>query len=112
MTEVPRLYTDLASWFHLLSKPEDYAEEADFARKVLTDAMNPPPRTLLELGAGGGNNASHLKSHFQMTLTDISTAMLENSRRINPECEHIVGDMRSLRLGGKIDTALIPDAVC
>lgn len=110
MQKIPRLYTDLASWFHLLSRPEDYDEEADFARQLLSSVV-PVPKTVLELGAGGGNNAWHLKRHFQMTLTDISSGMLENSRRINPECEHIVGDMRRLRLAKQFDAVFIHDAI-
>jgi ubiquinone/menaquinone biosynthesis C-methylase UbiE len=112
MLTVPRLYTELASWFHLLSRPEDYKEEAQFAHQVLIHAVTPPPRTLLELGAGGGNNASHLKNYFHMTLSDVSEAMLENSRRINPECEHIAGDMRTIRLGRQFDAVFIHDAIC
>jgi len=107
----PELYGSLASWFHLLTKPEDYVEEAEFARRLLVQAIDPPPYTLLELGAGGGNNASHLKKHFRMTLTDISEPMLDNSRRINPECEHIAGDMRALRLVRSFDGVFIHDAV-
>src|SRR4051812_32516294 len=75
MTDVPRLYSDLASWFHLLSRPEDYAEEAESARKILSENVIPIPRTVLELGAGGGNNALHLKHYFQMTLADASAEM-------------------------------------
>jgi hypothetical protein len=112
MAAPPKLYSELAPWFHLLSRPEDYSEEAEFARQVLTEAVPPPPRTVLELGAGAGNNAWHLKSHFQLTLTDLSEAMLENSRRINPECEHFAGDMRSLRLGRQFDAVFIHDAIC
>ena len=67
-----RLYTDLAAWWPLLSAPADYAEEAAFYRQLLDEAIAPPARTLLELGSGGGNNASHLKAHFDMTLVDRS----------------------------------------
>jgi hypothetical protein len=31
----PRLYGELADWFHLLTAPDDYAEEADLYRRVL-----------------------------------------------------------------------------
>jgi hypothetical protein len=37
--------------------------------------------------------------------------MLAVSRRINPECEHLLGDMRSLRLGRDFDVVLIHDAI-
>ena len=111
VTEPPRLYGELASWFHLLSSPPDYAEEAEFARKLLTDSGAPLPRTVLELGSGGGNNASHLKAHFQMTLVDLSTGMLDLSRRLNPECEHLEGDMKTLRLGRMFDAVFVHDAI-
>ena len=109
--ELPKLYNQLASWFHLLSAPPDYAEEAEFARNLLVENSSSPPRTLLELGSGGGNNASHLKSHFQMTLLDASPAMLELSRTLNPECEHLTGDMRSVRLGRIFDAVFVHDAI-
>ena len=67
MTDQPKLYTDLASWWHLLPDPVDYADEAAFCAQALTDACVQPPRTLLELGSGGGNNVSHLKKQL---LTD------------------------------------------
>lgn len=108
---LPKLYAELASWFHLLTAPEDYAEEAEFYRRTLTDACERPPETLLELGSGGGNNASHLKAHFQMTLVDLSPDMLALSRTLNPECEHIAGDMRTLRLGRQFDAVFVHDAV-
>ena len=106
-----KLYTALASWFHLLSDPKDYAEEAEFAAKAMTAGGRIPIRTVLELGSGGGNNASHLKSQFEMTLVDISPGMLELSRRINPECEHIIGDMRTIRLDRQFDAVFVHDAV-
>jgi hypothetical protein len=110
-TELPRLYTDLASWFPLLSAPEEYAEEASLYRDALLGELADAPRTLLELGAGAGSNASHLKRTFECTLTDLSPAMLNVSRKLNPECEHAMGDMRSLRLGRTFDAVLVHDAV-
>jgi trans-aconitate methyltransferase len=67
--------------------------------------------TLLELGSGGGSLASHLKHHFTLTLTDRSPAMLAVSQALNPECEHIAGDMRSLRLQRRFDVVLVHDAI-
>jgi SAM-dependent methyltransferase len=37
--------------------------------------------------------------------------MLRQSRAINPECEHVAGDMRTLRLGRRFDAVLVHDAV-
>jgi len=75
------------------------------------DSSPSPIRTVLELGAGGGNNASHLKNSFAMTLTDLSPSMLDQSRRLNPECEHIAGDMRTLRIGREFDAVFVHDAL-
>ena len=109
--ELPRLYTDLARWWPVLSAPDDYAEEAEFYRKCLVDASRHPVKTVLELGSGGGNNASHMKAHFELTLVDLAPGMLRVSRSLNPECEHIHGDMREVRLGRVFDGVFVHDAV-
>ena len=106
-----RMYSDLASWFHLLTAPADYADEAEFTTRVFEAASESRPQTLLELGSGGGNNASHLKARFTLTLADLSPDMLAISRELNPECEHLQGDMRSLRLGRTFDCVFIHDAI-
>jgi SAM-dependent methyltransferase len=106
-----KLYSELAPWFHLLTHPKDYVEEADFTARAIDTAIEGEARTLLELGSGGGNNASHLKRHFECTLTDLSPEMLDLSRSLNPECEHIQGDMRTLRLGRTFDAVFAHDAI-
>ena len=108
---LPKMYGKLAPWFHLLTAPEDYAEEAAFYYKTLTRALGRRPKMLLELGSGGGNNASHMKRHVKMTLVDLSPRMLKLSRSINPECEHRRGDMRTVRLGREFDAVFVHDAV-
>jgi SAM-dependent methyltransferase len=70
-----------------------------------------PLETLLELGSGGGNTASHLRRDLRLTLTDIAPAMLDLSRTLNPDCEHLVADMRTARLGRTFDAVLIHDAI-
>ncbi len=106
-----RLYSELAPWFHLLTSPDDYGEEAARYVEVMRAWSRRPLREVLELGAGGGNNALHMKREFSMTLTDISAEMLAQSREINPECEHVVGDMRTMRLGRAFDAVFIHDAI-
>lgn len=110
-TPPPLLYGELAPWFHLMTAPEDYREEALFYLDVLKETARIPVREVLEMGSGGGNNASHFKHHFKMTLTDLSEDMLAVSRGLNPECEHIRGDMRSLRLDRQYDAVFIQDAI-
>ena len=112
MSERPRLYSDLAGWFHLLTAPHEYQEEAEYSVERIVEAASGPVRTVLELGSGGGNNALHMKRSFTMTLADLSAEMLEISRSINPELKHIQGDMRSLRIDGpKFDAVFVHDAV-
>ena len=106
-----RTYTDLASWWPLFSPPSHYVEEADDLLPTLLAAADAPPATLLELGAGGGSLAYHLKAHLKLTLSDVSTQMLANSQAVNPECEHVVGDMRTLDLGRTFDVVFIHDAI-
>jgi SAM-dependent methyltransferase len=107
----PRLYGDLVAWYDLIDPVADHADEAAIYQRALERAAAPPPETLLELGAGAGNNAFHLKRRFRCTLTDVSAPMLERSRAQNPECEHVAGDMRTLRLGRTFDAVLVHDAV-
>lgn len=106
-----RMYGELADWFHLLTAPSEYAEEAAFVLDLLRANVAGPLETLLELGAGGGNTASHLRAHLRLTLTDVAPAMLNLSRTLNPDCEHLIGDMRTVRLGRTFDAVLIHDAV-
>ena len=107
----PLLYRDLASWWHLFSSPADYRVETRPFRRLLTSHGDRPARTLLELGSGGGNNASYLKRWFDLTLVDRSEGMLEASRKLNPECAHLRGDMRSVRLKRTFDRVFIHDAI-
>jgi trans-aconitate methyltransferase len=106
-----KLYDELAPWWPLLSPPEEYEEEAAFYAELLLAAGDTPARTLLELGSGGGNNASFLKQRFDPTLVDVSPAMLDISRRLNPECQHLEGDMRTVRLDREFDRVFIHDAI-
>jgi SAM-dependent methyltransferase len=107
----PKLYHELAAWWPLMSPPADYAPEAALLLRLSTDACDGPPRTLLELGSGGGHTASHLKGSLRITLVDVSPEMLAVSRSLNPNCEHIEGDMRTVRLGRTFDAVFVHDAV-
>ena len=105
------LYTELVPWYFLLDPPKDHLEEATAYREALERAASPRPEILLELGVGAGNNALYLKERFRCTLTDLSPAMLALSREQNPECEHVLGDMRTLRLGRTFDVVFVHDSV-
>ncbi|MDH4156955.1 MAG: class I SAM-dependent methyltransferase [candidate division Zixibacteria bacterium] len=106
-----RLYDEFAHLWTLVSNPADYAEEAANCRRVLRDKLGEGRHEILELGVGGGNNLSHLTADFKATAVDISEKMLANSRKLNPEVEHFVGDMRTVRLGRTFKAVLIQDAI-
>jgi SAM-dependent methyltransferase len=125
-----RLYEELAEWWPLISPPAEYADEAVYLAAVLgavsggtdsggtdsggVDSGRAGPDavpTMLDLGSGGGHNATHLKRHFAMTLVDLSEQMLTVSRQLNPECAHVRGDMRTIRLDQAFDVVLVHDAV-
>src|SRR5438045_1944384 len=97
------LYGELTPWYRLVDPPEDHREEAGSYQAALERGIVGRAETLLELGAGAGHNALHLKRRFRCTLTDISPEMQALSRELDPECEHLLGDMRSLRLDRTFD---------
>ena len=106
-----RFYGDLAPWW-----PLDLAARRLCGGGGVRDVAACGPQTavvdhVLELGSGGGSNASHMKAHFAMTLVDLSPSMLAVSRELNPECEHVVGDMRDVRLGRTFDAVFVHDAI-
>lgn len=112
-----RLYDDLAHLWPIISPPEEYLVEAQEWLDVIRSRLDIGPGagrglpTLLELGCGGGHLLSHLTAHFITEAVDISPAMLEISRELNPQTLHHLGDMRSVRLGRTFDVVAIHDAV-
>ncbi|AKF85529.1 hypothetical protein MFUL124B02_13370 [Myxococcus fulvus 124B02] len=106
-----RLYDELADWWPLVSPPSEYVEEASEYLRLLRAFETRRVETMLELGSGGGNNASHLKRDLRMTLVEPSDGMRAHSVALNPECEHLPGDMRTVRLGRTFDAVFIHDAI-
>jgi len=108
---VTKLYDGLADWWPVISPPSEYAEEAALYVDMIRNAACGSVREVLELGSGGGNNASHMKRAFALTLVEPADRMREISRTLNPECEHVSGDMRTIRLGRAFDAVFVHDAV-
>ena len=106
-----RLYKDLAHLWPLLDPPEEYTEEASFWRQALREKLGPGRHNVLELGVGGGHLLSHLTGDVQATAVDISPQMMAHSKALNPDVEHHLGDMRSVRLGRHFEAVLIHDAI-
>jgi SAM-dependent methyltransferase len=106
-----KLYSDLIDWYSVIDPHEDHAAEGEVFTAAYDRVIQPRAETLLELGSGAGHNAFHLKGRFRCTLTDINDRMLGLSRQLNPECEHVAGDMRTLRLGRTFDAVLAHDGI-
>lgn len=122
MTDDPpeyRMYGEFAHLWQQISSPDDYAEEAAELREVMFDLLRgrlegsaePYRPKVLEMGVGGGNILSHMTGYLDAVATDSSPEMLDVSRVVNPSVEHIVGDMRTLRLDRIFDAVMILDAI-
>jgi len=106
-----RLYGDLAWTWPIISPPGDYVEESELFARLIHEGSPKKPRTLLHLGCGGGHNDFTLKRHFDVTGVDVSPAMLRLARRLNPEVDYRLGDMRRVRLRGVFDAVAILDSI-
>lgn len=65
----------------------------------------------MELGAGGGFLLSTIAPGFDAVAVDVSEEMLLHSRKLNPEVEHHVADMRTVRLEKRFKAVLVYDAI-
>ena len=112
---VTEFYEGIADWWPVISPPSEYVEEAALYVEMIRGAARSSGlgqvREVLELGSGGGNNASHMKRAFALTLVEPADRMREVSRALNPECLHLAGDMRDVRLGRTFDAVFVHDAV-
>lgn len=106
-----KLYDELAEWWPLMSPPERYADEAERYLRLLQQACTRPVRSVLELGSGAGHLATCMPEELEVVLLDRSERMLEVSRRLNPERQHVRDDLRSAALGRTFDAVVLHDAV-
>jgi len=90
--------------------PPGEDEAGPVAGLLSADCSAGRPR-LPKPGAGGGPLAAHLQARSEMTLVNFSPRMLEQGRRLNPECRHLTGGMRRPRLGERIDAAPVFDLI-
>lgn len=105
-----RLYKDLAWLWPLWEDLDIYKKESREIVKLIRKHSKIKVHTLLDMGCGGGKNASHFKKHFEVTGIDISKQMLKNAKKLNPECKFIIADMRNFDLKKEFDSIFINDA--
>ena len=108
----PRLYSDLAWLWPLWGDPaENYGPYCEHVTQLVRKYARGETRTLLNIGCGGGKNAFNLKENFIVTGLDISPAMLDLARQLNPECTFRLDDMRTFDWLDRFDAVLIDDAI-
>ena len=107
-----KLYSELAEWYPVFATPDECRKEGASIARALAQASIRKPRDVLELGSGVGNIAFHVKRHFAVTLVDQSPNMLAASQALNPDCEHIEADIRTVRLARSFDAVFVQDAIC
>ena len=104
-----RLYTDLAPWFHLLTAPEDYDEEAARFRRAFSEDRRAAPHAagtrLRRREHGVAPQAPRLHPHGSVA------ADTRAERATQSRVEHALGDMRTIRLGRTFDAVFVHDAV-
>jgi SAM-dependent methyltransferase len=77
----------------LTRKPFDRNRLEGFARRC-------PPGRVLDIGCGPGHVGRFLSEHnIEVTGIDLSPAMVDSARRLNPDITFEVGDMRHLSFG-------------
>jgi SAM-dependent methyltransferase len=107
-----RLYSDLAWLWPLWGDPTvEYAHYCAHVVQLIKEHAQRPVTSLLDIGCGGGKNAFNLKKHYQVTGLDLSPAMLQLAKTLNPTCEFIEGDMRSFSFGSTFDAILLDDGI-
>jgi ubiquinone/menaquinone biosynthesis C-methylase UbiE len=112
-----RLYGDLA-WIWPMwgdaddtSDPNGYPAWCERMTELIGKYSKQPVHSILNMACGGGKNAFNLKQHFEVTGIDLSPAMLDHAKRLNPECEFLPADMRDCRLGRQFDSIMIDDGI-
>ncbi|MBI4203340.1 MAG: class I SAM-dependent methyltransferase [Chloroflexi bacterium] len=106
-----RMYSEFAHLWDAISSPQEYVQESRYWRDTLRSKLGSGTHAILELGVGGGHNLHHFAKEFQVTAVDLSAKMLANSAHLNPTVEHLVGDMRTIRLERTFQAVLIHDAI-
>lgn len=110
--ETMRLYKDLAWLWPIISPPESYIDEGELFIRKLHEYGGGKVQHILNLGAGGGHLDSILKRAFKITALDNNPQILQLARKLNPEVEYRIDDLRIARLERKFDAVVIHDAIC
>ena len=106
-----RLYNELAWLWPLWGEPGEYAPYCRNVTRIIREHAQREVQTLLNICCGGGKNVFNLKQEFTVTGLDLSPAMLDLARQLNPECRFVQADMRAFSLPEKYDAILVDDGI-
>ena len=106
-----RLYHDLAWLWPLWGSVEEYRKESELAIDLIKQYTEIEVRSLLDITCGGGKNIFNFKRHLDVFGLDISNAMLDNARRLNPDCTFYQADMRDFDLKRQFDSIYLNDGI-
>ena len=106
-----KLYDDLAWVWSVITPADAYQEEAENLWEILCSALGREPTNILEFGCGGGYLLHQMPKEISACLVDISEQMLAESKRLNPQKKHLLGDMLTIDCKERFDCILIHDAV-
>lgn len=106
-----RLYNDLAWLWPLWGSVEEYREESEISVDLIKQHAQIEVHSLLDITCGGGKNMFHFKRYFDTHGLDISKAMLDNARKLNPECAFYQADMRDFDLNCQFDSIYVNDGI-
>ena len=100
------LYSDLAEVYEAMYETFiDYKTEYDFYSQHLNHHHK---KSLLELGCGTGNLASHfIKNGYEYFGLDLSKAMLDIATRKEPNGKFSQGDMRTFQLENNVGATIM-----
>lgn len=105
------VFRDYAKYYDLLYRDKDYAAEASFVIRTLSD-LGRTPATLLDIGSGTGRHAMTMaRLGISVTGVDMSEVMLAMARSTKPAGlpsgvtapDFHLGDARNIRLGRTFD---------
>jgi ubiquinone/menaquinone biosynthesis C-methylase UbiE len=111
MSKYHRLYNDLAWLWPLWGSVEEYRAESDQAVELIKKHARIEVKNILDITCGGGKNIYNLKKQLEVYGLDLSSAMLENARKINPECQFFQADMRDFDLKRQFDSIYMNDGI-
>ena len=106
-----RLYNDLAWLWPFWGSVEEYRKESELAVDLIKQHAEIEVRSLLDITCGAGKNTFNLKKHLAVYGLDISNAMLDNARKLNPDCTFYQADMRDFDLKRQFDSIYINDGI-